>query len=107
MDEGRNMILLFPTLINFKSEEDRKYFEPSYDIPGHDSQIDGFVLIHHFRSCHMFYPRRVLDINDGKPKWTGINGTSELIADSPKEAVKKRKIEETEEKEQREQKNGD
>ena len=28
MDEGRNMILLFPTLINFKSEEDRKNFEP-------------------------------------------------------------------------------
>ncbi len=29
MDEGRNMILLFPTLINFKSEEDRKNFEPT------------------------------------------------------------------------------
>lgn len=28
MDEGRNMILLFPTLINFKSPEDRKNFEP-------------------------------------------------------------------------------
>jgi len=27
MDEGRNMILLFPTLINFKSPEDRKNFE--------------------------------------------------------------------------------
>ncbi len=39
----------------------------------------------------MFYPRRVLDINDGKPKWTGINDASELIADSPAEAVKKRK----------------
>ena len=29
MDEGRNMILLFPTLINFKSPEDRKNFEPT------------------------------------------------------------------------------
>ena len=28
MDEGRNMILLFPTLIDFKSPEDRKNFEP-------------------------------------------------------------------------------
>lgn len=29
MDEGRNMILLFPTLIDFKSEEDKKNFEPT------------------------------------------------------------------------------
>ena len=28
MDEGRNMILLFPTLIKFKNEEERKKFEP-------------------------------------------------------------------------------
>ena len=28
MDEGRNMILLFPTLIDFKSTEDKKNFEP-------------------------------------------------------------------------------
>lgn len=41
----------------------------------------------------MFYPRRVLDINDGKPKWSGINNDSELIDDSP-EQDKKRKREE-------------
>ena len=41
----------------------------------------------------MFYPRRVLDINDGKPKWSGISKDSELIADTP-EADKKRKREE-------------
>jgi hypothetical protein len=29
MDEGRNMILLFPTLIKFKSEEEKKKFAPS------------------------------------------------------------------------------
>lgn len=48
----------------------------------------------------MFYPRRVVDINDGKPKWTGINGQSDLIADTPdsyKEEHKKRKLEEEEE----------
>lgn len=28
MDEGRNMILLFPSLIEFKGEEERKKFEP-------------------------------------------------------------------------------
>lgn len=32
MDEGRNMILLFPTLIDFKSEEDRKNFAPTYGL---------------------------------------------------------------------------
>ncbi|KAL6721699.1 hypothetical protein ACLMJK_000803 [Lecanora helva] len=80
MDEGRNMILLFPTLINFKDPEERKNFDVS---------------------CHMFYPRRVLDINDGKPKWSGINNESELIADTPeehKEAHKKRKREDEEKK---------
>lgn len=35
----------------------------------------------------MFYTRRVLDIPDGKPKWTGINNESDLIEDSPQEAV--------------------
>lgn len=49
----------------------------------------------------MFYPRRVLDINDGKPKWSGISDSSELIADSPMEAIKKRKRQE--EKEEGEQ----
>ena len=29
MDEGRNMILLFPTLIHFKDVEDQKNFEPT------------------------------------------------------------------------------
>jgi hypothetical protein len=28
MDEGRNMILLFPTLIHFSGEEERRRFEP-------------------------------------------------------------------------------
>jgi len=47
----------------------------------------------------MFYPRRVLDINDGKPKWSGINGQSELVGDTPeeyKEEHKKRKREDEE-----------
>ena len=64
------MILLFPTLIDFKDPAERKNFEVS---------------------CHMFYPRRVLDIPDGKPKWTGINDQSDLCGDSPAEAIEKRK----------------
>ena len=41
----------------------------------------------------MFYGQRVVDLPDGKPKWTGISDQSELIEDSPPE-VKKRKREE-------------
>ncbi|KAI9747963.1 MAG: hypothetical protein M1815_003720 [Lichina confinis] len=76
MDEGRNMILLFPSLLKFKgSGEDIKKFAPS---------------------CHMFYGQRMLDIPDGKPKWTGLNEKSDLIEDSPPGKVKelKRKREE-------------
>lgn len=50
-------------------------------------------------SCHMFYTRRILDINDGKPKWTGINNGSELMADTP-EDTKKRKREDDKKKEE-------
>ncbi|KAK3047845.1 hypothetical protein LTR09_010820 [Extremus antarcticus] len=79
MDEGRNMILMFPSLINFKNKEERDKFKPR---------------------CHMFYPERVMDIPDGLPKWSGINETSDLIEDSPPEQVKelererKKKVEE-------------
>ena len=50
----------------------------------------------------MFYPRRVVDVNDGVPKWTGINDKSELMdVDQPSvdEKRKRRRIEEKEEKE--------
>ena len=41
-----------------------------------------------------------MDIPDGLPKWSGMEKTSELIADSPSETVRKRKREiEEEEKE--------
>jgi hypothetical protein len=56
----------------------------------------------------MFYEQRVVDIPDGLPKWSGMAKTSELIADSPSEAVKKRKreIDEEEEEEENEGNNG-
>jgi len=41
----------------------------------------------------MFYEQRVVDIPDGLPKWSGMQNKSELIEDSPSEAVKKRKRE--------------
>jgi len=65
------MILLFPSLIKFKQGEKEK-FDPT---------------------CHMFYGKRLVDIKDGLPKWTGLSGQSELIEDSPAEAVRKRKRE--------------
>lgn len=73
MDEGRNMILLFPTLIKFKSDEEKARFAPS---------------------CHMFYTRRVVDIPDGKPKWSGLNDQSELLEDGHPELKRKRGEEE-------------
>lgn len=47
MDEGRNMILLFPSLIKIETEEARVKFRPR---------------------CHMFYGQRVVDVPDGLPK---------------------------------------
>ncbi|KAI9729674.1 MAG: hypothetical protein M1818_008427 [Claussenomyces sp. TS43310] len=76
MDEGRNMILLFPTLIKFKNAEERSRFDPT---------------------CHIFYKSRVVDILDGKPKWAGMNDKSDLIEDSAPDTVKKRKREAEEE----------
>ncbi len=45
------MILLFPSLIKFKTKEDKEKFNPT---------------------CHMFYTERVVDIKDGLPKWSGM-----------------------------------
>lgn len=51
----------------------------------------------------MFYSQRMVDISDGLPKWTGLNDKSDLIEDSPPEAIRKRKREkEEEEREERE-----
>lgn len=48
--------------------------------------------------CHIFYSQRVVDIPDGKPKWTKMDEKSELIDEvgDTKEAesvVSKRKLE--------------
>lgn len=60
------------------------------------------MLIISYR-CHMFYSKRLVDIPDGLPKWTGLDNKSDLIEDSPPEAIQKRKREkEEEEKEEKE-----
>lgn len=60
------MILLFPTLIDFKNAAERKKFAPQ---------------------CHMFYPQRVVDIPDGKTKWTGIDQKSDVMENADKERL--------------------
>ena len=80
MDEGRNMILLFPSLVHLKTDEDKAYFKPR---------------------CHMFYGQRVMDIPDGLPKWSGISGDSDLIEDSPAEKVKELERKREEEREEK------
>lgn len=41
----------------------------------------------------MFYSKRLVDILDGLPKWSEMQNKSDLIEDSPPEAIKKRKRE--------------
>lgn len=71
MDEGRNMILLFPTLIEgINTPEARKAFEAK---------------------CHMFYPQRVVDFKgDGIPKFAGLENHSDALDDEGN-VIKKRK----------------
>lgn len=66
------MILLFPSLVHLKTDEDKAAFQPR---------------------CHMFYGQRVMDIPDGLPKWAGLSGSSDLIEDSPEEMVRERERE--------------
>ena len=40
----------------------------------------------------MFYSQRVVDIPDGKPKWTGLNDSSELM-DENEHAKKRKRVE--------------
>ncbi|KJZ72125.1 hypothetical protein HIM_08498 [Hirsutella minnesotensis 3608] len=57
MDEGRNMVLLFPTLLALDDEQ-RKDFKPQ---------------------CHIFWSQRVVDIVDDLPKWEGLDEKSTLL----------------------------
>ncbi|TKX26755.1 putative lutathione-dependent formaldehyde-activating enzyme [Elsinoe australis] len=87
MDEGRNMILLFPSLVHLKTDQDKANFKPR---------------------LHMFYGQRVMDIPDGLPKWSGLNDESDLIEDSPPEQIREqeRKREEHRAKRRKEEESG-
>ncbi|KAK0738190.1 Mss4-like protein [Schizothecium vesticola] len=67
MDEGRNMILLFPTLIEgINTDEGRSAFKAG---------------------CHMFYGQRVVEVRDGLPKWKGMNDDSVLLDEETGEEI--------------------
>lgn len=59
--------------------------------------------------CHIFYSQRVVDIPDGKPKWSKLDGKSELVDDvgdlkQVESVVSKHKLEEADQKNAREEK---
>lgn len=91
------MILLFPSLIHLKTDEDKAYFKPRYVVCAgiRVPQIANWVY-----SCHMFYGQRVMDVPDGLPKWDGLTQESNLIEDSPPDMV--RELERKREKEREE-----
>ena len=65
MDEGRNMILLFPTLIEgINTKKGREAFKTK---------------------SHMFYPQRVVDIKDGVTKWSGLEKDSKKLDEDGEE----------------------
>ena len=55
----------------------------------------------------MFYTQRVVDVPDGLPKWTGINGDSDLIEDSPPEQIQELERKRKQEVENKVHPNGD
>ncbi|KAF9007582.1 Mss4-like protein [Cyathus striatus] len=68
MDEGRNMILLFPTLVHFNNLEDKRQFYPT---------------------AHIFYSCRVVDVTDGLPKFEKHKNASALIPETLEEVPNK------------------
>ncbi|KUI69574.1 hypothetical protein VM1G_05281 [Cytospora mali] len=79
MDEGRNMILLFPTLIEgISTPKGRKAFEAK---------------------CHMFYGQRVVDFRgDGATKFAGLEDDSDILDDEGN-LIQKKEEKEKEDKE--------
>ncbi|KAH7026383.1 Mss4-like protein [Microdochium trichocladiopsis] len=87
MDEGRRMVLLFPTLIDFARvpADAGDGLGPSVQHPGKQERSeedakrlkDGF-----YPDCHIFYSQRLVDIPDSKPKWKGLDGADGILCDN-------------------------
>ncbi|SPO37981.1 uncharacterized protein PSFLO_03458 [Pseudozyma flocculosa] len=63
-DEGRNMVMAYPSSFRFK---------------------DGHVPSTFAPTAHIFYGERVMDVDDDVPKWSGHKESSELMPHAPKE----------------------
>jgi hypothetical protein len=55
MDEGRNMALLFPTLLKFQNEIQKKNFEVQFVAPDIGSKVR---IPNYTNRCHIFYPQK-------------------------------------------------
>lgn len=67
MDEGRRMVLLFPTLVEgIETQEGRGAFKAG---------------------CHIFYGERVVDVRDGLRKWEGMDGGSRVLDEETGEVI--------------------
>lgn len=78
MDEGRNMVLLFPELLDL-GERGKKDFEVRYGF-FQEPLLFVLILTAKTNSCHIFYSQRVVDIDDGKPKWSELDESSDLMS---------------------------
>jgi hypothetical protein len=65
MDEGRNMCLLFPQLVDFSDSPDEQRDRVQTFLP----------------TCHIFYENRLRDIHDGIIKWSGMDEQSHVLDD--------------------------
>ena len=97
------MILLFPSLIKFKSDQEKRNFAPRFVLPCKTRRL--FVMFCNTDSSvarlHMFYGQRCIDVPDGLPKWTGLNKESDLIEDSPPEQIRENLRQREKEREER------
>ncbi|KAI0077896.1 hypothetical protein K474DRAFT_1661129 [Panus rudis PR-1116 ss-1] len=78
-DEGRNVVLAYPSSFKFEDGHVPKEFQPT---------------------AHIFYSERVMEIPDGIPKWSGHKGESDLIQEMTDDSGKMPKYKGTDPTEQ-------
>ncbi|GAB1192406.1 hypothetical protein APSETT444_001597 [Aspergillus pseudonomiae] len=86
MDEGRNVCLLFPASIDYgETHEEREKWINAFEVESVCNILclgSDWFYVNHVCRCHIFYSRRAVKIPDGKPKWSELDGSSELLDDS-------------------------
>ncbi|WVF70820.1 hypothetical protein IAT40_005614 [Kwoniella sp. CBS 6097] len=82
MDEGRNMIMAFPPAFEWtRTHKEVKHAKPEEE-KGDSGKKDKIGMPEAFRaSCHIFYERRCVNINDGLTKWRGHKEESDKMGD--------------------------